>query len=38
MITCYQCNKELYETDESEPYQWVLVECNLYCWDCMNDN
>ena len=38
MITCYQCNKELYETDELEPYQWVLVDGNLYCSGCMIDN
>jgi hypothetical protein len=37
MITCHQCGKELFDTDEHEPYQWVLVDEYLYCWDCMDE-
>ena len=38
MITCFQCGKELYDTDEHEPYQWVFINGHLYCWNCINDN
>ena len=38
MITCHQCGKELFETDEPEPYPWRLVDGYLYCLDCMDDN
>jgi hypothetical protein len=34
MITCHQCNKELYETDDPEPYNWICVDGYIYCWSC----
>jgi hypothetical protein len=37
MITCCQCGKEIYETDEPEPYPWCMVDEHIYCWDCMNE-
>lgn len=37
MITCHQCGKELFETDEPEPYPWQLVDEYLYCLGCMDE-
>ena len=33
---CHQCNKELIETDDPEPYTWIVVEGYVYCLSCMN--
>lgn len=38
MIICYDCGKELYETDDNKPYEWVVINGYIYCWDCYNDN
>lgn len=34
MITCNQCGKELYETDDPEPNPWVCVDDHIYCRSC----
>lgn len=34
---CDLCGKEIFETDEPEPYPWVMVDGYLYCLDCMDE-
>ena len=32
---CHQCGKELIEPEEHEPYPRIVVECDIFCMDCI---
>jgi hypothetical protein len=34
---CHQCGKELYETDDPEPYPWIVVETDVFCLTCSKE-
>lgn len=34
---CDKCGKELIPVSEDEAYQWRVVDCYLYCMECIEE-